>query len=94
MADNEQKMKIQLEIYDEIIEVNVTSGEEERYRNAANYITRKLETYVHRYKGTKGTCSIYLMTMLDIALNPMLDNNKKSISFFGKMMKHLKILRK
>lgn len=93
MTDNEQKIKIQLEIYDEIIEVNVNSGDEERYRNAANYITRKQETYVHRYKGTKGTCSIYLMTMLDIALNPM-PGNDQLISFWGKIMKHLKLLQK
>ena len=31
MADKEEKTKIQLEVYDEIIEVNVIKGEEEKY---------------------------------------------------------------
>ena len=96
MANKEQKTKIQVEIYDELIEVNVVKGEEEKYCNAAKFVTERLETYIKRYEGTKGLYRISLMTMLDIALNPMPDynSNKKSISIWSRMIDHINFLKK
>lgn len=71
MANKEQKTKIQLEVYDEVIEVKVSEGEKEMYRNAAKFVTERLNTYVGKHRGWKSQHTISLMTMLDIALNPM-----------------------
>ena len=45
MVNNEQKTKIQLEVYDELIEVNIIKGEEEKYQNAARFVTERINTY-------------------------------------------------
>lgn len=71
MANNEQKTKIQVKVYDELIEVSVGKGEEEMYQNAARFVTERLNTYVELHRGWKCQHTISLMTMLDIALNPM-----------------------
>ena len=71
MADKEHGTKIQLEVYDEVIEVNIAKGEEEKYRKAAKFVTERLNTYVEKHRGWKSQHVISLMTMLDIALNPM-----------------------
>ncbi len=71
MANEEQKTKIQLEVYDEVIEVNIVKGEEEMYRDAAKFVTDRIGIYAERHRGWKCQSSIFLMTMLDIALNPM-----------------------
>jgi hypothetical protein len=92
MADKEEKAKIQLEVYDEIIEVNVIKGEEEKYYNAAKYVTERINAYVKLHFGWKTTRSILLMTMLDIALNPMSENEckKRHLSIWRKIIDFIK----
>ena len=77
MVNNEQKTKIQLEVYDELIEVKIIKGEEEKYQNAARFVTERINTYVKLHCGWKTQHTISLMTMLDIALNPMSGNECK-----------------
>ena len=92
MADKEEKTKIQLEVYDEIIEVNVIKGEEEKYYDAAKFVTERINTYVKLHFGWKTTHSILLMTMLDIALNPLpkIECKKGHSSIWKKIIKCLK----
>lgn len=92
MADKEEKTKIQLEVYDEIIEVNVIKGEEEKYYNAAKFVTERINAYVKLHFGWKTTRTILLMTMLDIALNPMpkIECKKGHSSIWKKIIKCLK----
>ena len=92
MANNEQKIKIQLEVYDELIEVNIIKGEEEKYLNAARFVTERLNTYVELHCGWKTQHIISLMTMLDIALNPMSENEckKKHRSIWRKIIDYIK----
>ena len=49
----ENKIKIKLEVYDELIEVNVCKGEGMKYYDAAKYVTDRFETYARMYLGTK-----------------------------------------
>lgn len=77
MANDEQKTKIQLEVYDEVIEVNILKGEEEKYQDAARFVTGRLKTYVEIHRGWKPQHVISLMTMLDIALHPMTEKDFK-----------------
>jgi cell division protein ZapA len=77
MVNNEQKTKIQVEVYDELIEVSIVKGEEEKYQVAARFVTERLNTYVELHRGWKSQHTISLMTMLDIALNPMSVNKCK-----------------
>lgn len=92
MANNEQKIKIQLEVYDELIEVNIIKGEEEKYLNAARFVTERINAYVKLHFGWKTTRSILLMTMLDIALNPMSENECKNrhLSIWRKIIDYIK----
>ena len=92
MVNNEQKTKIQLEIYDELIEVNIIKGDEEKYQNAARFVTERLNAYVKLHCGWKTQHTISLMTMLDIALNPMSDNEckKRHRSIWRKIIDYIK----
>ena len=83
----EDKKRIELEIYDELIEVNVRKGEEMRYYDAAKFVTDRFEAYMRMYLGTKSQHTISLMAMLDIAvkLMPYNTNKVKGHSFWGKM---------
>ena len=92
MANDEQKTKIQLEVYDELIEVNVVKGEEEMYRNAATFVTDRIGLYAERHRGWKCVSTIFLMTMLDIALNPMPENEskRKHYSLWRRIVEYIK----
>ena len=83
----EDKMKIELEIYDELIEVNVRKGDEMKYYEAAKFVNDRFEAYAKMYRGIKSYHAISLMTMLDIALKLMPDNTNKvkGHSFWAKM---------
>ena len=39
------KKKITLQVYDEQIEVNVIKGEEDKYYDAARFVTKRIITY-------------------------------------------------
>ena len=92
MADKEQKTKIQLEVYDEVIEVYVVKDEEEKYRKAANFVTERLNTYAKRFKGERSQHYVSLITMLDIAINPMSGNDYMRMyhSFWRKIVEDFK----
>ncbi len=67
-------MKIELEVYDELIEVNISKGEEMKYYDAAKFVTDRFEAYAKMYLGTRSQHTLALMTMLDIAVKLMPDN--------------------
>jgi len=92
MSDKKQKNKIQLAVYDEVIEVNVGEDEEEMYQDAAKFVTERLNTYSERHRGWKTQHTISLMTMLDIALNPMpkYECKKGHRSIWRKIIEHFK----
>ena len=68
-----KKIDVTLQLYDEELEVTINEEEKERYIAAAEYITQKYNTYAQAYSGKKSDHTISLMTMLDIALNPIPD---------------------
>ena len=82
----EDKTRIELEVYDELIEVNVPKGDEIKYYDAAKFVTDRFEAYAKMYLGTKSQHTISLMTMLDIAvkLMPYNTDKVKGHSFWGK----------
>ena len=82
----EDKTRIELEVYDELIEVNVPKGDEMKYYDASKFVTDRFEAYARMYLGTKSQHTISLMTMLDIAvkLMPYNTNKVKGHSFLGK----------
>ena len=68
-----KKIDVTLQRYDEELEVTINEEEKERYIAAAEYITQKYNAYAQAYSGKKSDHTISLMTMLDIALNPIPD---------------------
>ena len=57
-----EKKKITLQVYDEQIEVNVIKGEEDKYYDAARFVTKRIITYEKLHCGWKTTHTILLMT--------------------------------
>ena len=82
-----EKMKIELEVFDELIEVNVSKSDIKRYLDAAKFVTDRFETYARMYLGTRSQHTLALMTMLDIAVKLMPDSTCKDQchSFWGKI---------
>ena len=87
----EDKTRIELEVYDELIEVNVPKGDEIKYYDAAKFVTDRFEAYARMYLGTKSQHTISLMTMLDIAVKSMANNTCKGQhdSFWGKIKDYM-----
>ena len=70
---NMKKIDVTLQLYDEEHEATINEEKKERYIAAAEYVTEKYNAYAQAYSGKKSDHTISLMTMLDIALNPMTD---------------------
>lgn len=68
MADNNDKLRIRLKVYDMDIPVNVQPADEPLYRDAASLITKTLTAYIERYKGIKSEKEILYMSLVEIAL--------------------------
>lgn len=64
----EEKLRINLHVYDEEFQVTVDREQEAFYRAAAKLITDRYNTYADLYKGRKSDHSIALMTLIDIAV--------------------------
>jgi len=64
----DDKLRINLHVYDEEFQVTVDRDQEAFYRAAAKLITEKYNTYADLYKGRKSDHSIALMTLIDIAV--------------------------
>lgn len=90
--DMKEKKKITLQVYDEQIEVNVVKGEEDKYYDAARFVTKRIITYEKLHCGWKTTHTILLMTMLDIAINLTSTNEYKKgyRSIWRKIIEYLK----
>ena len=90
----EDKKRIELEIYDELIEVNVPKCDEMKYYDAAKFVTDRFEAYARMYLGKKSQHTISLMTMLDIAVKLMPYNTDKvrGHSFWGKTKNYFRKL--
>ena len=90
--DMKEKKKITLEVYDELIEVNVIKGDEDKYYDAARFVTERINAYVKLHFGWKTTHTNLLMTLLDIALNPIsiYGCKKDRISIWRKIVEYIK----
>lgn len=66
MADD--KLHINLHVYDTQLSVNVPREDEAYYRSASKLITDIVNTYSNYFKGKKSEKDILYMAMLDIAL--------------------------
>ena len=95
MDINKEKKMISLEVYDELIDVVVSQDDEEKYRKAAKFVTDRFDVYAKKYCREKSEHTISLMTMLDIAVNPMSDNKCKGQfrSLWCKIVNYINILK-
>jgi len=66
-----KKIETTLHLYDEELELTIKKEEQERYIAAAEFVTQKYNAYAQAYQGKKSDHTIALMTLLDVALNPM-----------------------
>ncbi len=66
-----KKIETTLHLYDEELELTIKEEEQKRYIAAAEYVTQKYNAYAQAYQGKKSDHTIALMTLLDVALNPM-----------------------
>lgn len=91
MNMKEKKEKIELEVYDELIEVYVNKSDVKRYFDAAKMVTDRYNTYAELFRGKKSDHTIALITMLDIALKSISDNTSKGQhhSVWGKIRDYM-----
>ena len=68
MAEENNKLKIRLNLYDTPLSVFVNRDEEEMYRKAAKVINDAVNTYSNLFKGRKSEKEILYMALLDVAL--------------------------
>lgn len=87
----EKKEKIELEVYDELIEVYAKKSDVKRYFDAAKMVTDRYNTYAELFRGKKSDHTIALITMLDIALKSMPNNTSKGQhhSVWGKIRDYM-----
>ena len=92
---NEGKQMIQVEVYDELIEIVADKGQDEIYRQAAIFVTERFGAYAKMYSGEKSENTISMMTMLDIALNPMpgIKGKDQYRSFWGRIVDYIGLLK-
>lgn len=83
----ENKVKIELEVYDELIEVYANKSDVKRYNDAAKLVTDRYNTYAELFREKKTHHTIALITMLDIAVKYIPYNTYKGQhhSFWDKM---------
>ena len=91
MNMKEKKEKIELEVYDELIEVYANKSDVKRYFDAAKMVTDRYNTYAELFRGKKSDHTIALITMLDIALKSMPNNTSKGQhhSVWGKIRDYM-----
>ena len=65
----EEKLGINLHVYDEDIHVSIPREEEVYYRAAAKYATERYNIYAGKFKGKRSDHMIALMALLDVALS-------------------------
>ena len=68
---------IKLAIYDMEFEITIDRNRWEEYYNAAKAVSNRLNAYVVFYKDRKTKHQIAIMTMIDLAVYPFLDNSEK-----------------
>ena len=87
----EAKTRIELEVYDELIEVYANKSDVKRYIDAAKMVTDRFNTYAELFSGKKSHHTIALITMLDIAVKSMANNTCKGQhdSFWGKIKDYM-----
>lgn len=80
MAEEKNKRRINIHLYNLDMSVNIYPEEEEFYRNGAKLITELMNTYSNIFKGGKSDREIQYMAMLDIALRYEREKNKQDFS--------------
>ena len=92
---NEGKQMIQVEVYDELIDIVADKGQDEIYRQAAIFVTERFGAYAKMYSGEKSEHTISMMTMLDITLNPMsgIKGKNQYRSFWGRIVDYIGLLK-
>lgn len=89
MAEENNKLKIRLHLYDTEMPVTIERSEEEYYRKAAQLITNMVNTYSQSYKRKYSEKDILYMAMVDIALNYVKDTRRNDtapyVELIGKL---------
>ena len=76
MAEDNNKIRITLHVYDTELPVTIVREEEEFYRNAAKLITETVNNYAQYFKGRKSDKELLYMALIDIALRYVKDKDR------------------
>ena len=63
-----EKIRLKIQLYDEIVELYVEERDKEVYETAAASVTKEMENMVAQYRGTKSEHAISLLTMFRFAV--------------------------
>lgn len=76
MAEDNNRLKIRLHLYDTEMPVTIDRADEEFYRRAGELITKMVNSYSQSYKNRYSEKEILYMAMVDIALRFVRDAKK------------------
>lgn len=85
MADG-SKLHITLHLYDTDISVNIDRDDEVYYRKAGTLITDTVNDYSSVFKGKKSDKEILYMSLVDIALQLMMERDRNDTAPFNDIL--------
>lgn len=90
MADeSKEKLHIRLHIYDTDMSVNIRPEDEPLYRDAASLITKTMNAYAQRYKGTKSEKELIYMALIEVALRYEMEKARNDTEPYNELLSKL-----
>ena len=89
MSEERKKLSIRLHVYDTEIPVAVYPEEEELYRRAAKLITSTVTYYTARAQGRKSAIDILYMSLIEIALKFVKEEERNDVQPFHDILAKL-----
>lgn len=86
MSKNEGKVSVTIRVFHTDLDVTVPISEKQRYLEAAEYLTQKIDACAKIHSSSKPLIEIMLLVMLDITHDSMKQRCKRGISGIWKRM--------
>lgn len=86
---NKEKQHINLNVYDEKIDVYVKPEEERYYRDAEKLITATYNKYAQVFKGRRSDHTIALLTLVEIGLKYEMEKAKNDTASYNDVLQKL-----
>lgn len=87
--ESKEKLHIRLHVYDTEMPVNIRPEDEPLYRDAATLITKTMNAYALRYKGSKNEKEILYMALIEVALRYEMEKTRNDTEPYNDILSKL-----